>query len=337
MVDSFAKLELRLLLLREVIRAKLGIVKRPGSRQRGPYELQREVGDNNAHGIAMAAIIKNEGNYLAEWLEFHVMLGVRHIYLYDNGSTDNTPDVLKPYIRDQLVTIMPWPNFSATLRPQSLAYSHALASFGAAYEWMVFIDIDEFVYPVKDQSLNEAMSELSHLPGVNLPWICFGPSGHQKRPEGLVIKNFTERGSFPPREDQYRLIKHKTIVNPRKITGGTWPHYFHSKEDGPILINDRGEKFPPHRAKDLKYSTADRLRLHHYFTRSYEELERKLKRGRLDRLGGVHMGAQSGRLKQYLLYTEQDTVMTRFIPELERRLAQRYGRKIELVDTQAQA
>ncbi len=29
--------------------------------------------------------------------------------------------------------------------------------------------------------------------------------------------------------------------------------------------------------------------------------------------------------------------MTRFIPELERRLAQRYGRKIELVDTQAQA
>ena len=335
MHNLFAKLELRLLLKREEIRAALGVIQTRGSRKVGPYHLQREVQDNNAEGIAIAAIVKNEGNYLAEWLEFHLLVGVRHVFLYDNGSTDHTHEVLRPYIRDRLVTVIPWPNFSATLRPQSLAYGHALASFGADFEWMAFIDVDEFVYPAKGRSLTEALKALAHLPGVNLPWICFGPSGHQTRPQGLVIKNFTERGSFPPREDQYRLIKYKTIVNPRRITGGSWPHFFHSKEDGPIYINDRGEKFSPHRAKDLRYATADHLRLHHYFTRSYEELERKLKRGRLDRLGGVHMKAQSGRLKQYLLYTEQDTVMTRFIPELERRLALRSGAKMEPVESPA--
>ena len=333
----FADMELRLLLLREEFRSRILRIKR-GKREGSVYKLPHSIGSRKAEGIAIAAIVKNEAHNLPEWIEFHLMVGVSHIILYDNGSTDNTVEVLAPYLRDQLVTIVPWANFSANLNPQSVAYNHALANFGPDFAWMAFIDLDEFLFPTKAASLGEAMKAISHLPGVSLPWICFGPSGHEAKPQGLTIKNFVERVAFPPRSDQYTLIKHKAIVNPREIVGANWPHLFHTREDGPILINDRGQKFHPRRAKDLRYVTADHLRLHHYFTRSIEDMRRKLNKGRVDRRGEVQLNLLDRRFKQYLRHTEKDDIMQRFIPELERRLAQRYGRKMELVEaTQAQA
>lgn len=329
-------LELRLLLLRDEVRSRISRIRGRGRGNR-TYLLPHGVESRRAEGIALAAIVKNEAHYLAEWIEFHLLLGVRHVFLYDNGSTDNSPEVLAPYIRDQLVTIIPWVNFSGSLNPQALAYNHALTNFGPDFAWMAFIDVDEFLYPTKAESLDEAMQALSHLPGVSLPWICFGPSGHETRPQGLVIKNFVERAAFPPRSDQYALIKYKAIVNPREIVGGIWPHIFHTKQDGPTLINDRGQKFPHHRHKNLRYVTADHLRLHHYFTRSHEEMRRKLNKGRVARRGKVQPNGLSRRFKHYLRHTEQDTVMLRFIPELERRLAQRYGRKLDLIESRSQA
>ena len=141
-------LELRLLLLRDEVRSRISRIRGRGRGNR-TYLLPHGVESRRAEGIALAAIVKNEAHYLAEWIEFHLLLGVRHVFLYDNGSTDNSPEVLAPYIRDQLVTIIPWVNFSGSLNPQALAYNHALTNFGPDFAWMAFIDVDEFLYPTK--------------------------------------------------------------------------------------------------------------------------------------------------------------------------------------------
>ncbi|WP_125461655.1 MULTISPECIES: glycosyltransferase family 92 protein [Rhodomicrobium] len=318
-------LELRLLLLRERLREMIGLVPK-GQPKSGIYSLtELPTPPQPADGIAMAAIVKNEALYLPEWLEFHLMLGVRHIYLYDNGSTDNSPEVLTPFIRAGLVTVLPWRNFSAGLNPQALAYNHALGNFGSAYQWMAFIDIDEFLYPVEGDSLVSTMQRFNHLPGISLPWICFGPGGHKTKPDGLVIESYFERASFPYRTEQYRLLKYKAIVNPVAISGGKWPHLFYTKEDGAILINDNGVKFPQRLHKDPAYATGDYLRLHHYITRSHEEMAKKLAKGRVDARGAVDMGKLSKRFAQYELHVEEDRRLMRFVPELKRRLAERYG------------
>ena len=59
--------------------------------------------------IAVACIIKNEGPYLKEWLEYHKLIGVEHFYVYDNESTDDTKDILKPYIDSGEVTYIYYP------------------------------------------------------------------------------------------------------------------------------------------------------------------------------------------------------------------------------------
>ena len=54
--------------------------------------------------LSVCAIYKNEARYLAEWLEFHLLAGVEHFFLYDNNSTDDHREVLAPYLRAGVVT-----------------------------------------------------------------------------------------------------------------------------------------------------------------------------------------------------------------------------------------
>lgn len=51
--------------------------------------------------------MKNEKPYLKEWLEYHLLQGVEHFYLCDNGSTDGTDAYLEPYGRQRRDNIYP--------------------------------------------------------------------------------------------------------------------------------------------------------------------------------------------------------------------------------------
>lgn len=59
--------------------------------------------------VAVCAIFKNESVFLKEWLEYHLLIGVEHFYLYNNFSEDNYQDILAPYIEKGQVTLTEWP------------------------------------------------------------------------------------------------------------------------------------------------------------------------------------------------------------------------------------
>ena len=88
-----------------------------------------EARQNPEHYLAMFCIVRNEDPYIEEWLEFHLMMGVTHFFIYDNGSTDRTRDILSRYQTEGVATIVPWDNFilgwegvaGATGRMQRLA------------------------------------------------------------------------------------------------------------------------------------------------------------------------------------------------------------------------
>lgn len=96
----------------------------------------------------------------------------------------------------------------------------------------------------------------------------------------------------------------------------------------PLFINERGEQFPAYLNHDLRYVTAEKLRFHHYFTRSEEEIQKKLLKGRVEDSGAVKMTMLDRRLAQYKTKIEKDTTILRFVPELEVRLARRYGQAV---------
>ena len=168
--------------------------------------------------LSVCAIMKNEAPYLIEWLEFHKLVGVEKFYLYDNGSTDNTFDLVDDYVQSGDVVFHNWP----TVPGQMSAYDHCLQTYRAASEWMAFIDLDEFLFASEKNDLRDILDEFVEFPGVGVNWLVFGSSGHKTRPEGLQIANFTKRDL-----DDAETNKHiKSIVRPVEAIRPHSPHDF---------------------------------------------------------------------------------------------------------------
>ena len=144
--------------------------------------------DNFKYNFAIAAIIKNEGRYIEEWIKYHVLVGVEKFYLYNNESTDDTEKILKPYIESGLVDLIYFPG-KCKQRP---AFRDALKRYRSECKYMALIDGDEFLRPMdKNKTVYEVIDEIcTHVKnikrvcGVIVPWRNFGSSGYVKIPTG---------------------------------------------------------------------------------------------------------------------------------------------------------
>ena len=47
------------------------------------------------HYSAVILLIKDENRYLKEWLDWHLNIGFDHVYIYDNGETDNVKSIVE--------------------------------------------------------------------------------------------------------------------------------------------------------------------------------------------------------------------------------------------------
>jgi len=220
------------------------------------------------HFLSIVAIIKNEAPYIAEWIEYHLLVGVEKFYLYDNESADNLKEILEPYIRDGIVEYKYFPGKGK----QILAYNDVLEKARKETHWLAVIDIDEFIVPISTATIPEFLKDFEMFPGIEINWIMYASSGQKDKKQGLVIERFKDHSSIEFAPNRYV----KTILNPRLTT-----HIMvHDSES--ILwknnVNANKEK-----AKPFCYyreGVFDKIRINHYFTKSFEEYIFKRNRGR---------------------------------------------------------
>lgn len=232
-------------------------------------------------GIAVVLIVRNEAQHIAEWASFHLLAGVRHFFVYNDGCTDGTIDILHQTLGHQ-VTVLPWHQklrdgvSGREIHNQVLAYAHATRNFGADFRWFSYIDVDEFLIPCQDSDLNAALEPLSHCRNISLPWHMFGRSGHIEPPENGVLRNYTRRNP-DPMSSAKGLKNFKMIVDPCHVTAIK----VHSIEvDGRTdSCNDAGQHFTLRQRNTRAFYTAGRIQLNHYYTRSDSELRTKIARG----------------------------------------------------------
>lgn len=55
------------------------------------------------HTLSLCTMIHNEGQFIEEWIAHHLLMRVDHFYIYDDQSTDNTKQVLQPYIKQGML------------------------------------------------------------------------------------------------------------------------------------------------------------------------------------------------------------------------------------------
>lgn len=220
----------------------------------------------NKFFLSACAVVKNEAPYIAEWIEWHLLVGVEHFYIYDNDSTDNLKEVLKPYMDQKLVTYVVDSRFPVQLR----AYSDCLVEHGWQSTWIAFIDIDEFIYlrSDKEASVSQVLINLPDDCGaLAIAWYMFGSSGYATKEPGLVTERFTKRATWPD--------KHCKSIVRTSFTRGVAkdPHAFRVHKG--FAIYDENLKKLPEEYSVMEGRTADAIAIAHYHTKSEEEYVRR--------------------------------------------------------------
>lgn len=265
---------------------------------------------SDRQGLAIVFLVKNEAKNLAEWIGFHELVGVKHFFAYDDGSTDNSCEILKKCLPRGNFTITSWKNSSLQdprrnryLSNQVLAYAHALANYGQDFRWMAFIDVDEFILPMNSDTIEGALASLQEYSNISMPWHMFGRCGHQKRPDGGVLRNFLERASDPMSSDA-GVCNFKCIVDPSCVVEVSI-HRFKTTSNQETTCNDVGEQFDFKDRNTKRFYSTKHLKLNHYYTKSDDELQSKLNRGSASPVSDKH---HVGRVMKTVENIERDTV-----------------------------
>ena len=195
-------------------------------------------------------------------------MGVEKFYIYDNESTDDTKAVLQPYIDAGIVEYRYFPG----KKKQIAAYDDCIGRHRFDTRWLAFIDIDEFIFPIKDSTATEFLKRFERFPAVEINWLIFGSNGHVKKTQEPVMQRFTRHS----RGDEILNRHVKSIVNPRRVYNMIGCHEA-ARIDGkaadshgnPIIRNFR-ERSPQQ----------DIIRINHYAVKSRQEFAEKQNRGR---------------------------------------------------------
>lgn len=211
---------------------------------------RRRNGYKYPYELAVVAIMKNEGPYLREWIEYHRIVGMEKFYLYNNDSTDDTVEILKPYVDSGVVELIDFPGE----RKQLPAYADCIARHKMDARWLAVIDLDEFIVPDSggDKITDVLNMQSRKVSQVLARWVMYGSNGHVEKPAGLVVESYTKRA-------KKQTWHYKAIINPRLV---------HRMDCHSHLVVKRTVELPTRV-----------MRINHYFCKSWAEYSKRAGRG----------------------------------------------------------
>lgn len=222
---------------------------------------------------AICTCIKDEQDYLREWIEYHLRIGFNHIYLYeDNGSkphkdiVDLFPDTVNLFpidvVKNEPVTVE---------QRQMQMYVYSMRTIGDMYDWIAFIDADEFIDFEEGWNLERLLSEHDSFPAIMLSWMLYTANGRIEKPTGNVIDSYPNPNIVVDYNKIWGDVQwtFKSIVNTKRYQGFKHIHWAH----GAVNMNGSTKK-------ELRVFKKAWIR--HYYTKSWEEwVYRIMKRGDL--------------------------------------------------------
>ena len=143
----------------------------------------KKPNESAKYKVTICCMFKNEGKFLKEWILYNQIIGVDHIYLYNNNSDDNYLEVLQPFISQEYVTLIDWP----MPQGQIPAYEDWYQRYRHETQWNSFIDIDEFICPFHETNVYQWLKQYSKYPAVKMYWKMFGTSGVVEHEDSKLV------------------------------------------------------------------------------------------------------------------------------------------------------
>jgi len=264
---------------------------------------------------------------LIEWVEYNLMLGVQHFWLYEHikdpaiaKSAQPTPsqESLRPYVDLGQVSYerIDGENFIGL---QMMVWSQMVSRARGVTRWLMLMDVDEFVVPKNTDSIPTLLIQYDKYAGVSLHWQQFGTSRVASIDPKTELVTETLRWRAPATGydgDPTVNAVIKTIIQPKRIDKCTNPHIC-----VPIspytVVNTHFVALSPYVAQSQPIHS-DVVQLNHYFTRD-EDFLRRYKIG-WRQLNPTDSNQKWMQYRVTKMMDEYDTTIQRFMPELRRRM-----------------
>jgi hypothetical protein len=205
--------------------------------------------------VALVCVAKWEDHYLEEWLDYNYKLGFDKIIMYQN---DWTTDVERPFLEKRI-----WDGKSV-----QLAIYNSFLRDNTEYDWIAFMDCDEFIVLKKHNNIKEFIEEYQDRTKViRLNWYIFGSGGVVNRYCNSLISMFKKRKSIP---DQHI----KVLVHGKSNITMQLPH----NTTGPSMDTNGQTFMGPFNSNgpmDVAY-------INHYHNKTKEDWLTRCVRGRVD-------------------------------------------------------
>jgi hypothetical protein len=226
--------------------------------------LKAKLLPNPKYYISLVAIFQNEARFLKEWIEFYRLMGVEHFHLYNHLSTDDYMEVLAPYIQDGIVDFKQVTEKPKDLKEwnalQTKLYTNTAQEIKDITEWLVVVDTDEFLFPVKDKNLKELLKKYDDYASLSVNWKIFGSGNVEKiAQDKLMIESLIK-------SNNQKDLHVKTIVKPRYVKNFGNPH-FACLLPGYSQVAENFEYF---KGPFLPEESRNFVRINHYWARDWE-------------------------------------------------------------------
>jgi len=229
--------------------------------------------------IAAVVMCRNENAYLHEWCEWHYAIGFDKLLIFDDHSNiplidtvSTFPKVLREATEVHIVR-------DTIASRQLLVYLSAVVNLGPKYEWMAFIDTDEFIIPKQDDNIYTLLSRYKNYGALVINWQMFGANGKLTRDKD---ENQIDSLVWKATENNPVNRHVKSIIQPGRIKRKipSCPHFFFYK-NGHHAVNCQGIRVDGPFV-DVNIEVAQ---INHYYFRSKREYMEKVARGKGDMEG----------------------------------------------------
>lgn len=116
--------------------------------------------------VALCCIAKDEDRYIDEWIQYHLRLGFDTIFVFrDNWDWQGRSKYNQGVVSGNAVR---------GENPQVPTYNYFLSTYGEYYEWVLFIDVDEFLVLKKHDNVKSYLEAHSGDESIGVNWVLFG-------------------------------------------------------------------------------------------------------------------------------------------------------------------
>lgn len=241
------------------------------------------------YNLSIMAIFKGEQAYMEEWLDYHISQGFEQIYLYSNEPNLNSYPYLKEPKYSPYIKLIDWVNKKndGIYTIQRQAYTHCVQTYSHETQFLLMLDIDEFIVPLKSYSkvseyILNLKSQWNEIKAFKIQRYDFGSSGYKTKPKGKVMENYKKHEKIC---SSYKTLANTDYIN--KLEKFWRVHDFNFIQDKKGKIYNNYFNYNSGYPNNCSSSTINEIPLviNHYYTKSYQEY---LSRCELWKNGGIN-------------------------------------------------